>query len=846
MSDGVARVAWYRFRTTLHRRGGGYVTIALLIGLLGGLAMGAVAGARRTQAAYPAALARTHASALSFTISYLSGITDDRYSPALADAMARVPGVVGVGVAPLLIMATLRPDGAADISSQLENEVLPVGSVGGEHVSQDQMVVLQGRLADPDRPGEFVTTAEGARLLGWHVGQTVRIGTYSIAQTNSPAFGTPRVRPLQRFDETLVGTVQLTNAVVTDDVDRLPTYAVFTPALSSRLAVRSSFYPTYDLRLAPGRDVEAVEQAVERLLPAGATYSIHLTSVTEGQVERATKPESIAFGAFGLVAGLAVLVIAGQAIGRQVRSGADSLGTLRALGAGPAVTTADSLIGTLGAVVAGSLLAAGVAVALSPLAPIGAVRQVDPDPGFAADGAVLGTGLAVLVVGLGALSVVLARRASRAASARDAAGADGPPSSVVAAAARAGLPPPAVAGVRFSLERGRPPVPVRSAMVGAVAAVALVVATLTFGSGLSTLVSHPALYGWNWSDALVQESGGTVPPFAEHLLDHDRDVAAWTGYNFADLQIDGRTVPALRGGTHPALSPPILSGHPLDGAHQIVLGAATMADLHVRVGDTVVVSYGKPQSAPAYVPPTRVVVVGTVTLPAIGNAGTLHPSMGTGAQIADAIEPPALQRALASPDPNLDGPAIAVVRLRAGVSASAGRASLERIAAAATRHVAADPQAGGAYQVISVQRPAEIVNYRATGSTPARLAAALAAGAALALALALAASVRGRRRDLAVLKTLGFTQRQLAATVAWQASVAAIVGVVVGVPVGIALGRWLWTVFAREIYAVPRPSVPTGSVVLVAVAALVLANVAAAVPGLVAARTPTTILLRAE
>jgi hypothetical protein len=62
-----------------------------------------------------------------------------------------------------------------------------------------------------------------------------------------------------------------------------------------------------------------------------------------------------------------------------------------------------------------------------------------------------------------------------------------------------------------------------------------------------------------------------------------------------------------------------------------------------------------------------------------------------------------------------------------------------------------------------------------------------------ALGLTVFASVR-RRRDLAVPKTIGFTRRQLAATVAWQASVAAIVGIVVGVL--IALGPSLWTLFA--------------------------------------------------
>ena len=59
-----------------------------------------------------------------------------------------------------------------------------------------------------------------------------------------------------------------------------------------------------------------------------------------------------------------------------------------------------------------------------------------------------------------------------------------------------------------------------------------------------------------------------------------------------------------------------------------------------------------------------------------------------------------------------------------------------------------------------------------------------------------------------MLKTIGFTQRRPGATVAWQATAAAAVGIAAGVPLGIALGRWLWTLFARQIYVVPEPTVP--------------------------------------
>jgi ABC-type lipoprotein release transport system permease subunit len=115
-----------------------------------------------------------------------------------------------------------------------------------------------------------------------------------------------------------------------------------------------------------------------------------------------------------------------------------------------------------------------------------------------------------------------------------------------------------------------------------------------------------------------------------------------------------------------------------------------------------------------------------------------------------------------------------------------------------------------------------------------------------ALALTLIASVRRRRREIALLKTLGFVRRQLAFAVAWQSSIAVSIGVVIGVPVGIVLGRILWDLFAHEIDAVPVPSVPGLIIVLIVVGALALANVVAAIPGRMAAGTSTALVLREE
>jgi hypothetical protein len=141
-----------------------------------------------------------------------------------------------------------------------------------------------------------------------------------------------------------------------------------------------------------GRDVPAVQREIISLLPRGTVYNFHLTSVAEGEVERASKPEAIALAVFGVIAALATLVIGGQAISRGLWAQRDDLEVMRALGSGPLSLAWSAMLGLLASVLAGAVLAVGVAVALSPLAPLGRVRQVDPSPGIAFDWAVLGTG----------------------------------------------------------------------------------------------------------------------------------------------------------------------------------------------------------------------------------------------------------------------------------------------------------------------------------------------------------------------------------------------------------------------------------------------------------------------
>jgi hypothetical protein len=335
------------------------------------------------------------------------------------------------------------------------------------------------------------------------------------------------------------------------------------------------------------------------------------------------------------------------------------------------------------------------------------------------------------------------------------------------------------------------------------------------------------------------------------MLGRDPYVAAYSGASYNDVEIDGQAVPFLLENAGAAVAPPILSGQPLEAAHEIVLGASTLQQLGKHVGDSVTVVYGTPADAPIYLPPTRLRIVGTATFPAVGFASTVsdHTSMGAGALLANQDLPKTFAEAVQSgPTPALDGPNLVLVRLKPDAPPRAALASLQHIVQTADRAFASAPggSAGNAIVVQGVQRPAEIVNYKTIGITPVLLVSGLALGAIAALALTLLASVRQRRRDLALLKTIGFVRRQLAAAVAWQATVAALVGIVVGVPLGVIAGRWLWNLFAEQIYAVPYPTVPVLSLVLVALGTLVVANVIAAVPARAAARTQTAFLLRSE
>jgi hypothetical protein len=825
VTPSASRPAWYRLRATFRQNLAGYLVITLIVGLIGGVAMGGVAAARRTQSAFPRILAASNPSNLD--------VDPGPYSARTVDQISHLPRVRSAESYVALNGLRALPSGFADLRTPFNQQVEMVGSLDGLYFNQDRVIITSGRRADVRRPGEVVVSEQMARRFGLRIGQSLTVNLYTGQQVSDPGFN-PMIRPpVHRVRLAITGIGVFTDEVVQDDIDRI--YRILaTPALTRQELRCCAAYVWTGLRLARGdRDVALVQREFVKLLPPGTPGVFRVTSVVEGQGERAVRPESVAAGMFGLIAALAALLLAIQAIRRNILGGGDARSILQAVGASPLTITLDASIGVIGAIAAGSLLAVAVAIAASPLAPLGYLHRLDPHPGISIDWIVLGAGTTFFLLALSGATAMLAygevsaRSQRRSESAR--------PSTAAALTTVLSFPATATVGIGLAFEpgSGRDPRPGRPSIVATVVALTILVGSLAFGASLSHLVSHPALYGWTWDKEILAGSGyGNIPlPQARLLLGHDPDIAAWSGAYFDSVEINRHNVPVIAT-TNARVGPPILAGHALGGPAQIVLGPETLALVGGHVGGTVRVFNGK----------TMLImrVAGTATMPAIGVGHGIHSSLGSGAVLsASALPQDRLNAGISSQ--SLQGPNTILVRFRPGVNQATASRRLERIG---DRLSGIRSTVG--VQTLPVQRPAEIVNYRTMGTAPLVLAGTLAAGAVMALALTLVASVRRRSRDLALLKTLGFVRGQVIGAVIWQASVSVAIGTVIGIPLGIVAGRLAWDRFASELYVVPRPAISMVTVAVVAMSALALAVLTAIVPGWRAARTSIAAVLRSE
>ena len=223
--------------------------------------------------------------------------------------------------------------------------------------------------------------------------------------------------------------------------------------------------------------------------------------------------------------------------------------------------------------------------------------------------------------------------------------------------------------------------------------------------------------------------------------------------------------------------------------------------------------------------PGRYRIAGTAVFPTMSDSL----SLGKGATLSVA----GLRRLL---PPSMAAPPLdtLLVRFRPGAG---GPAALNAVAAQAARL--------GPFAVQGPATPTDVVNFGRVQDLPLLLGSALSLLALVTIAHLLLTSVRRRRRDFAVLRSIGLTRRQVRATVGWQAGTLTAAALGLGIPAGILCGRVAWRLFAGQLGILPVVVLPV-ILVLVVPAALLLAVAVAAVPGESAARTRPAEILRSE
>ena len=275
-------------------------------------------------------------------------------------------------------------------------------------------------------------------------------------------------------------------------------------------------------------------------------------------------------------------VLIGQALSRQSIVEREMYPTLSALGLRPNQLFGIGMVRVAAIGVAGMAGALAFAVAVSPLTPVGEARAAEPTEGFLFDTLVFGLGAVAIVTVVLLLAAHPSWRASRVrTTVRDE---DRParhgPSRIVSALAQAGAPPSILIGTRHALERGRgrSSVPVAAALVGAVVAVAALVATTVFGASLSNLLATPRLYGLGWQVDLgnltYQQATGVVKEFALNP-----SVTKITyGINGKYVDVNGSPVEAtaVKAGKGPLVFS-LIDGRYPHGDGEIALGTQTLS-----------------------------------------------------------------------------------------------------------------------------------------------------------------------------------------------------------------------------------------------------------------------------
>jgi putative ABC transport system permease protein len=772
-------------RAQLRRRWRALAALGLLAGLVGAVVVTTAVSARRTGTAYERLEESVH-------------VDDARVSvyggAELADQVASLPLVRRAWVAGLGVG---RPAG---------DNVAYFGVLSGPPRADDLFspLVVAGRAYDQDAPDEVVVAERFSQAVGIGVGDVLalRFITPEEFRQFDVGFGEPDGPAV---DLRVTGVVRFGS-----EDSMAPVFA--SPAFAARHGAETTVAHQVLVHLHGGpRAIPALDAELERLSreaappPQGgeefAPLEVSYPSAARSGVEATAGVIVTGLGIVGLAAGAAGLLAVALVFGRYQESTASDQAVERALGLTLGARVLAYTVPTAMAATVAALATFAGGLVAGVVEPIGAVRRYEPHPGWAPNVATAAAGAFITGVVVVCVAAVAARRAYGRSEVRPPLR----PNPVVARAAALGARPTLLVGLRLALEpgRGRTAVPVRSALIGASLGMAGVVAVGTFGASLDRLLTTPTRYGWPGDFTIAD----VTEPVVDDLVGDPRlssvSVLETSTVRLGGRQTTGITV-SVRSGS-PAWA--LLDGTLPAGPDQVALGTRLARRLGTGVGDDVEMVDREGRSH-------MVRVVGVGLWPRLTDG-----EMGVSVALTE------------------EGMA------RYGLN--------EPFRQAVVDVSGADPQAvvdeyGRDLEVEAQEPPVEVANLGQLRELELPVGIFLATIGVVALGHTVTVAVRRRARDVAVLRALGLTSRQAAATLATMALTTAVVGLAVGTPVGLSVGNTAWKAVARGIGVADDALVPAGLLVSAAPAAVAAALLAASVAIRRASRLQPSAVLRSE
>lgn len=794
------------FHAGLRRRWRSWLAIALLISVVGGLVLAAAAAGRRTENAFPRFVA-AHG--------FDSIVYATRPVP-----VAHLPGVASV--TDLVLPDAGNP--TCDCAHPINGNDFGVAVVSGRGAAP--FTLVSGQLPDPSKPDQVLASSTLQQDDGVHVGSVIHVAFEAPSQAadyNNPDTG--YVEP--HGPRLALQVVGIEATEIEFPSGGTPVYFLYAgPGFARAVLPHTATQYEYDVRLRRGAaGIPQFDQHVDELNLGIGSVGASSEDGTAATIQGSIHPQAVGWWILAALAALVGLAVVGQALARQGAVESEDHPTLVAVGMSGRELFALDMARNLVVGLAGAVGAVVLATLLSPIAPLGEARLAEGSTGVTFDSLVLLLGAFATVVVVLALGVWPALRAARPRRMDEPAG-PSRSSAVVRNLVTLGAPPTAVIGVRNALERrsGGSAVPLGSALLGMVLAVIALCATGVFGASLTHLTATPRLYG-------DPEQLGFNPASTALLtsLQHNPAVTAITeGVGAGDVRVNGKLVGGIAGTSvkGPLLFSAVTGTLPVTD-DQVGLGVSTMRQVGAHIGSVVDITFTTHSGVPR-TEPYR--VVSQISFPQFGG----FVSLGSGILTTTA----GLVRVGCLP-----GPQLALCRQKVanigggGVRVSfapgpSGKAAMDHYLAAYPS-ITSEPLA-----------PTSLVNFGEAVDFPLIFGAMLAVFGAATLAHLLVVSVSRRRREVGLLKVLGFANRQVVSTVSWQATTLALVGVVIGVPLGLIVGRTVWNTFANNLGAVPVVVVPFLLTAAITVGVLVGANVIAIAPALVATRSKPGDLLR--